>query len=182
MGILQTRILVWIAMSSSRGSFQLRDWTQVSRIAGEFFTVWAAREAQLLDTEFIVQRIHSFLQEQELFLWSDVSFFQPLAYSFGRLLSSGDWLKKLFKLDPLDQASSLRLARKGLEAVYIELLCCKLFELLKIVFKSFCTRKEAISKVKRQPSELEKIIANKATDKEVVSKYTNNSCSSIPEK
>ena len=75
MGILQTRILVWVAMPSSRGSFQLRDWTQVSRIAGEFFTVWATREAQLLDTEFIVQRIHSFLQEQELFLWSDVSFF-----------------------------------------------------------------------------------------------------------
>ena len=33
--------------------------------------------------------------------------FQPLAYSFGRLLSSGDWLRKPFKLDPLDQAASL---------------------------------------------------------------------------
>ena len=31
--------------------------------------------------------------------------------------------------------------------------------------KSFCTTKETISKVKRQPSEWEKIIANKATDK-----------------
>ena len=30
----------------SRGSSQLRDWTQVSRIAGEFFTAWATREAQ----------------------------------------------------------------------------------------------------------------------------------------
>ena len=39
-----------------------------------------------------------------------------------------------------------------------------------IKFKSFCTTKETISKVKRQPSEWEKIIANKATDKELTSK------------
>ena len=39
-----------------------------------------------------------------------------------------------------------------------------------IKLKSFCTMKEAISKVKRQPSEWEKIIANKATDKELISK------------
>ena len=36
--------------------------------------------------------------------------------------------------------------------------------------KSFCTTKETISKVKRQPSEWEKIIANKAMDKELISK------------
>ena len=34
--------------------------------------------------------------------------------------------------------------------------------------KSFCTTKETISKVKRQPSEWEKIITNKATDKELI--------------
>ena len=39
-----------------------------------------------------------------------------------------------------------------------------------IKLKSFCTRKETISKVKRQPSEWEKIIANKASDKELISK------------
>ena len=32
-------------MPSSRGSFQPRDWTQVSHIAGGFFTVWATKEA-----------------------------------------------------------------------------------------------------------------------------------------
>jgi len=35
---------------------------------------------------------------------------------------------------------------------------------------SFCTSKETISKVKRQPSEWEKIIANEATDKQLISK------------
>ena len=39
-----------------------------------------------------------------------------------------------------------------------------------IKFKSFCTVKDTISKVKRQPSDWEKIIANKATDKELISK------------
>ena len=39
-----------------------------------------------------------------------------------------------------------------------------------IKLKSFCTMKETIRKVKRQPSEWEKIIANEATDKELISK------------
>ena len=39
-----------------------------------------------------------------------------------------------------------------------------------ITLKSFCTAKETISKVKRQPSEWEKIIANEATDKQLISK------------
>ena len=39
-----------------------------------------------------------------------------------------------------------------------------------IKLKSFCTTNETISKVKRQPSEWEKIIANEATDKEFISK------------
>ena len=38
-----------------------------------------------------------------------------------------------------------------------------------INLKSFCTSKETISKVKRQPSEWEKIIANEATDKQLIS-------------
>ena len=44
-GILQARILEWVAFSFSRGSSQPRDRTQVSCIAGGFFTSWATREA-----------------------------------------------------------------------------------------------------------------------------------------
>ena len=43
--ILQVRILEWVAISFSRGSSWPRDQTQVSLIAGRFFTIWATREA-----------------------------------------------------------------------------------------------------------------------------------------
>ena len=45
LGLLQVRILEWVAFPFSRGSSQLRDRTQVSRIAGGFFTSGATREA-----------------------------------------------------------------------------------------------------------------------------------------
>ena len=40
-GILQARILEWVAMPSSGGSSQPRDWTRISCTAGRFFTFWA---------------------------------------------------------------------------------------------------------------------------------------------
>ena len=47
-GILQTRILQWIAISFSRGSSQPRVQTPVSCIAGRFFTTWATRVGPLI--------------------------------------------------------------------------------------------------------------------------------------
>ena len=44
-GILQARILEWVAVPFSRGSSQLRDQTQVSHVRGGFFTGWPTREA-----------------------------------------------------------------------------------------------------------------------------------------
>ena len=43
----QARRLEWVAFPFSRGSSQPRDQTQVSRIAGGFFTSWAIREVEL---------------------------------------------------------------------------------------------------------------------------------------
>ena len=48
-GILQARILEWVTFPFSKGSSQPWDWTQVSCIAGGFFTSWAT-----LFTEFLI--------------------------------------------------------------------------------------------------------------------------------
>ena len=42
------RILEWVTISFSRGSFQPRDRTRVSRIGGRCFNLWATREAQFI--------------------------------------------------------------------------------------------------------------------------------------
>ena len=42
-GILQARILEWVALPFSRGSSQHRGWILVSRIVERFFTIWATR-------------------------------------------------------------------------------------------------------------------------------------------
>ena len=49
-GIFQARILEWVAISFSRRSSQPRDWTQVCRIVGRCFTLWANREVRVTDT------------------------------------------------------------------------------------------------------------------------------------
>ena len=46
-GLLQARILEWVATPFSRGSSQLRHQTRVSHTAGRLFTVWVTREALL---------------------------------------------------------------------------------------------------------------------------------------
>ena len=48
-GIVQTRILEWVAISFSRGFSRPRNQTWVSHIAGRLFTTWATREAQYVD-------------------------------------------------------------------------------------------------------------------------------------
>ena len=46
-GILQARTLKWVAVPFSRGSSWPRVQTQVSCIAGRFFTIWATKETQI---------------------------------------------------------------------------------------------------------------------------------------
>ena len=62
-GILQARILEWVAILFSRGSWP-SDWTQVSHIAGRFFTIWATREVLLLLLEKINLGSHSLQSTQ----------------------------------------------------------------------------------------------------------------------
>ena len=60
--ILQARILEWIAIPFSRRSSILRGQTQVSCIAGRFFTIWATREAQWIIYQVKIVRLqNSFL-------------------------------------------------------------------------------------------------------------------------
>ena len=54
LGILQARILEWVAISFSRGSSQPRDQTRVCCIAGRRFTVCATREAPV----FLPEKSH----------------------------------------------------------------------------------------------------------------------------
>ena len=59
-GILQARILEWVAISFSRGSFRPKDQIQVSCIANRFFTVWAFREAQDIPRQYTKEQRHHF--------------------------------------------------------------------------------------------------------------------------
>ena len=61
-GILQARILEWVAFPFSRGFSQPSDRTQVSRIVGGFFTSWVTREAWFFEK---VTKIESFSQTQQ---------------------------------------------------------------------------------------------------------------------
>ena len=59
-GILQARLLEWVAFPFSRGSSQPRERTQVSHIAAGFLTSWATREVQTLKgslQNYIPQRL-----------------------------------------------------------------------------------------------------------------------------
>ena len=47
-GVLQARILVWVAIPFSGGSSQPRNLTRVSYIAGRFFTIWTTRRVQVV--------------------------------------------------------------------------------------------------------------------------------------
>ena len=79
------RTLEWVAYPFSRGSLQPRDGTQVSCIAGGFFTVWATREAQALSVQkegrvFLGQAIILFAQtllQTIIWLAFILKFFKP---------------------------------------------------------------------------------------------------------
>ena len=67
-GILQARMLEWVAMSFSRGSSQPSDQTWVSWIAGGFFTIWGSalfKELGCKKTSIVWSLYHRELTSQE---------------------------------------------------------------------------------------------------------------------
>jgi len=54
-GILQARILEWVAISFSRGSSWPRDCTPVSCTAGRFFTVWATKDTTYINVSLLIK-------------------------------------------------------------------------------------------------------------------------------
>ena len=73
--ILQARILEWVDFPFSRGSSQPRDWTQVSHIAGGFFTTWATlryQEKESVSRQFLQTPM---LHPIDKFLFKELSIF-----------------------------------------------------------------------------------------------------------
>ena len=89
-GILQARILEWVAFTFSRGSSQPRDRTQVSCIAGRVFTNWAAREAHSKSkTGFEVRKSLSQIPFHYLisvYSTKHLNFLKPSLSTFGKRL------------------------------------------------------------------------------------------------
>ena len=78
-------------MSSSRGSSQSRDWTQVSCIAGKFFTVWATREARHL-SNLVQISIKTFCRPQDSNCnQSHCSFHKKTSPPYSEWLQSWRW-------------------------------------------------------------------------------------------
>ena len=76
LGISQARILEWFAISFSRGPSPLRDWPQVSCIAGGFFYCWAIRV--YTQNQLYTRKIVSvnFVEHDNSYLFSSLNFYQ----------------------------------------------------------------------------------------------------------
>ena len=61
-GILQARVLEWVAISFSRGSSTPRNQTQVSHTADRFFTSWTTREIESVLIAMQAKLLHEEIQ------------------------------------------------------------------------------------------------------------------------
>ena len=109
-GILQARILEWVAISFSKGSSQPRDQTQVSRIAGRCFNLWATREAQQIYT-YVLWTLIIKAQEMMLKFWIN-----PFLFFF-------------FLINPF-LTKVLQLTTRNQRTKYIQIMCVLLLSAL----------------------------------------------------
>ena len=91
-GILQAIKLEWVAIPSSRGSYWPRNWTQVSCIAGGFFTIWATREVLCwffaVQQSYSVTHIHTFF-----FMFFSTMVYHRIYFLFKDFFWCGPFLK-----------------------------------------------------------------------------------------
>ena len=87
-GILQARILEWVAIPFSRGYSQPRDQTWVSCIADRFFTIWATRETLMFD-------INEHIWNYGKFNWEKKIGYAYLKYFFITKLAIHKYIKQL---------------------------------------------------------------------------------------
>ena len=100
-GILQARILEWVAIPFSRGSSWPKNWSEVSCIAGRFFTIWATRETHLcLISRVLIIDSYSFYLLFSVFLCEGRSLKLP-APPFLLTSLSTYFLKEIFYNVPL---------------------------------------------------------------------------------
>ena len=94
-GILQARMLEWVAIPFSRGSLQPWDWTWVSYIAGEFFTIWFTRETLYIH-EFGQMSTCNPQLYNSIIEYTDTALKNPLGYACYFLFHSNPWEPLIF--------------------------------------------------------------------------------------
>ena len=100
-GILQARILEWVAFSFSRGSSQPRDSTQVSCIASGFFTSWASVDQKSCTIWEL--RIMFYLGQNEHFSPGDST-----SDSSKRLLKGGSEGRSIYKILVKEELNAIK--------------------------------------------------------------------------
>ena len=88
-GILQARIPEWVAVPFSRGSFQLRDQTQVSYTAGRFATDWATRDAHCPSIHYVTHKHTHSTQAHDMYEHMNIYALQTEQSTFSHQLVSG---------------------------------------------------------------------------------------------
>ena len=81
-GILQSRILAWVAMPFSKRSSWSWDRIWVSHISGRFFTIWTTKEAHQQRNTYYQATIETHLFDQALFLFFSCSLVSDSSFSF----------------------------------------------------------------------------------------------------
>ena len=104
-GVLQARMLEWVAVPISRGSSQPRNWTQVSCIAGGTFTIWVTREWETA----IIYTVSFHLYGHKVYtLWFHLGYTQKDKSLVIQLLlkPSCRTLEKFYKIAPSNEENS----------------------------------------------------------------------------